>query len=338
MKDKKIKQKKETGDITLNSLKEILQVLGIIESKGFYFSKAFQEKPEKLVSSSRLSNILSHFNTHNGKEKMDWNRTIRNAKTLYNSLDKEFNIQGDSRGSYFVNLKNGDILPENLKTSTAYDFFLVFALAFLGMEKHLHWEFLHQLNAQKHPLALITFIGIAIEYKILLSIQYKKDRTHEEETYSEVVPGKIIYRDGHWILLLYNLKTRRWMQILLHSIVELKPNLDNMKQFQSIQDIKEPDVNRFYKNSFSIAKLDGVTPEEILIKVPKQNYEAVKKRKKEGTWEKKDNYYLWKVKTYDPMEVFTYIFKWGGILEIIEPLSMRNRFREELLKLCDLHK
>jgi len=322
-------KEKKTPDIRFSSLGDILQILGIIESNGCYFLLEQANRQGQMVSSNQLADVLFHFSNERELEKTDWGRTIRNAKNIYNLWDKDFQILGDKRGSYFVKKKNLEISPPDLKTSQVYRLFLIFSLAFATLDGNLNWDVLHQLLNQRFPLALITFLNTAIKYKFILEIHYKQDRTGKKQTF-EAVPIKIVCKDSHWLLVIYDLKQKTWIHLLMHSILEIFPKLDNIRQIRTSPNLPDFNVEKFYSNTFSIAKLEGQQPIEFVIRVPNENKEAIQKRRKEGKWENKSDYWLWKVHTYDPDEVFSYVFRWNGILKILEPKVMIEEYKKKL--------
>lgn len=330
-----MKKNKDT-DIRLRSLDDILQVLGIIESNGLFFKPDHANKQGKMISAYQLADILFHFTGDSEPEKMDWGRTIRNAKNMYNKWDKDFQIQGDRRGSYFVKKKNLEFSPTDLKQSSVYKLFLIFTLAFSTLHGNLHWDVLHQLLTQRFPLALMSFLNLAIEHRFIIKIDYKKDRTQSFLTY-EAVPAKIVCKEGHWFLVIYEIKTKKWIQLLIHSIKAITPILDSIKQIRTCPEMPEFNLTRFYRNTFQIAKLDGIEPVEFTIKVPDENKDAIQRRRKEGKWEKAKDHWLWKVSTFDIDEIFSYVFRWNGVLEIQEPTEMRKLFSQKLLKMSKLY-
>ncbi len=327
---------RETNELKLGNLQDMLQVFGLIESAGKYFNPANSGKVSRRMSGKTATDILFHFSEDNAKE--NWDRTFRQAKKLYNQYDRDFHIIGDKRGSYFVRKKDLTAFPKDLKKSPVYKMLLIFSLAFAGKEGAVHWDILHQILEQEYPLAFISFLTLAIRYSFLVKIKYKKDRLGKTEIFSNSVPVKIVHRDGHWVLIVYRVKEKNWIQLLLHSIEEVNTEGDRIKQIDLTPTPVPPfSVSDFYKDTFSIAKLDGVTPAEFIIRVPKENRKAVMKRRKEGTWEEKEDHFIWKVSAYDEMEVLTYVFKWNGLLEILGPESAREMFRDRLKKLLSMH-
>jgi hypothetical protein len=319
-----------------SGLKEILDVLGMIESGAIYFKpvKALREK-KNLVSNTLLQDVLSRIDQSSKTEKIDWNRTIRNAKQSYNHNDKDYFIRGDKKGTRFVRTKDNLDFPNDLKHSVAYQTYIILQLALMNSRGSLHWDTLHQLLQADYPLAMISFLGVCIEQKIGVHFRYKKDRLQKINEYREIVPGKIIFRDGHWMLLGYENKTKSWKLFLLHSILDLSPELDSLLQYRVFSNRPDVEPKDFFKNTFSIAVLDDVIPVEIQIKVPQEHVASIKKRRKEGKWEKKENFYLWKVTSYDPEEIFSYIFKWNGILSIYGPEELKEKFKTQLTNLLD---
>lgn len=327
---------REINELKLGNLQDMLQILGLIESAGKYFNPSVSGKASARMSGKTAGDILFHFSEDSSKGNLD--RTFRQAKKLYNQFDRDFHIIGDKRGSYFVRKKDLSAFPKDLKKSPVYRMLLIFSLAFSGKEKSVHWDILHQILEQEYPLAFITFLSLAIKFSFLVKIKYKKDRLGKTEIYSNTVPVKIVYRDGHWVLIIWQVREKKWIQLLLHSIEEVSAEGDRIKQID-LTPIPVPpfSVSDFYKSTFSIAKLDGVTPAEFFIRVPKENRKAVMKRRKEGTWEEKEDHFIWKVTAYDEMEVLTYVFKWNGLLQIIGPDKAREIFRERLKKLLSIH-
>lgn len=313
-------------------MREILDIIGIIESGASYY-KPDSGKSERrsIVSSTLIHNILYQFYSGENEKKTDFNRTIRNAKDYYNKLDNEYFIRGDKKGSRFVRKKDNFEYPEDLKYSQSYQTFLILVIAILNMDGNLHWDALHQLMQISHPIACLTFLGICIEYKIGLNLTYHKDRTKTQLEFREVIPGKIEFRDGHWVLIGWMKKEKNWRLFLLHSILEMKPELDDLKQYRQFPERPDPDMKEFHKHSFGISVLEGVQPTEVLIKVPNEDVRSVKKRRKEGKWEKKDQFWIWKVIAYDIDEIFSYVFRWKGNLEIYGPPEVKKKFDDQLL-------
>ncbi|MCX7997489.1 MAG: WYL domain-containing protein [Leptospiraceae bacterium] len=314
-------------------LEDILQVIGLIESKGKYFT-ANSENTDKAMTTYRLEELLSHFSK---TEKSDFGRTIRNAKKLFNSHVSGYMINGNKQGTYIVRKSNGSQNLEEFKEHPAYKTLVIFALAIATYKDQLEWNILHQLFQQKMPLAFICFLIVAIEFQMTLKIEYWSDRKQRNESYT-CVPCKIIVREGHWLLIIYDLQKKDWCQILIHSIETIEPLKDSLKQFIIAQNLPKFDPKNFYKDTFTLAKFDDKEPITYVIRVPRENKRAVTKRKGVGKWENHGDYWLWKVASYDKMEVFDYIFRWEGILELVEPKEAREEFYNTLHKLQSIHK
>lgn len=326
-------QTKTTEKNWFLKLEDILQIIGMIESKGQHFNldPNLSDKP---ITTYRIEELLNHFSSN---EKFDFGRTIRNAKKLFNLNVKGYQIQGDKQGTYIVKNADGSQNPKDFKEHPIYKTLVIFALAIATYKEQLEWEIFHQMFQQKNPLAFICFLIIAIEHKLLLEIDYFSDRKNKSENY-RVVPCKIIIRDGHWLLVVYNLEKKHWFQLLIHGIQKIQAVKDSLKQFKVVEEIPKFDSKQFYKNTFSIAKLDDVEPIHYVIRVSKENKQAVVKRKGVGKWENHGDYWLWKVASYDKMEVFDYIFRWNGILELVEPKEARKEFHNILQNLRSIHK
>ncbi len=322
---KKNKYKSNPNEISLNNLKEILDVLALVESKGKYFNKA--NKDNEYISMKQVEDILS--NLYDSKS--DWGRTTKTAKAIYNAHSKFSKLQGNKKGSHFNVVK--DYI---LKDDPVYRALFIVGLASLVLDKSLNIDFLNQFFQQETPLSFLMLLRYSISQKAILSMEYRSDRSPDPNLISQFVPLTINYRDGHWIMVCFTLERKLFVQYLIHNVISIK--------FFKINDLSLPvtynypikfDLKDFYKNSFGLSVLQDRETYTIEIFVPKDFKSKIQKRRREGEWISKGEDFLWKVKTQDLNEVFDYIFRWNGAIKIHAPDSVKKIFQEKLKKFLE---
>jgi hypothetical protein len=322
---KKNKYKSNPNEISLNHLKEILDVLALIESKGKYFKTDSEDNEH--ISMKQVEDILSNLY----ESKADWGRTIKTAKAVYNAHSKFSKLQGNKKGSHFNVVK--DYI---LKDDPAYKALFIVGLASLVLDKSLNIDFLNQFFQQETPLSFLMLLRYSIYKKAILSMEYQSDRYSEPSQILQFVPLTINYRDGHWILVCFTLERKLLVQYLIHNIISIK--------FFKINHLSLPvtydkpiifDIKDFYKNSFGLSVLQDREIHTIEIFVPKEFKPKIQKRRREGEWISFKNDYIWKVNTQDLNEVFDYIFRWNGVIKIHAPNFVKKIFQEKLKKFLE---
>jgi|JI10StandDraft_1071094.scaffolds.fasta_scaffold87922_1 hypothetical protein len=323
-----MKQYKDNSrDISISYIKEILDILGIIETSGHYYLK--ENNNEGYITSEKISDIL--LNIQNFESKEDWSRTIKTAKRIFNSTCKFSEIEGSKKGTY-INVIQEKKSKNELTKDPGYQTFLILALAIFHLEGTANLDFLNQITNQKYPLALLLFFHHAISRKMIISFQYKSDRSEHTTDVQKYVPIKINFRDGHWLIIGWDMNENKWKQYLIHSLLDVKIYYNSIQENdpQYFKELPDFDIIAFYSNSFGIAVLDEIEPIEIIIQVPSNKEASVRKRRKEGKWENNGNYSHWIIRSNIPDEVMDYVFKWNGILKIISPQEVVNKFQERL--------
>jgi predicted DNA-binding transcriptional regulator YafY len=167
---------------------------------------------------------------------------------------------------------------------------------------------------------------------MIISFQYKSDRTELITDIQKYVPVKINFRDGHWLIIGWDMNENKWKQYLIHSLLDVKICYNSIQENDPLyfKELPDFDIAAFYSNSYGIAVLDDIEPVEIIIQVPSDKVLSVRKRRKEGIWENKGIYTHWIIRSINPDEVMDYVFKWNGILKIISPQEVVNKFQERL--------
>lgn len=316
---------------TLFQILQELKVIGLLESEAKYF---YPEKNGKkqYTSSNEMMDILNTF--HNGLTKDDWSRTIRNAKQIVNESHDRIKVKGSRAGSFFSINNCSKASATEVKQSLIYRLLTMLTLSVINLKGNLDWDLLSQLYIQDEPIAFLTFLDTCIENKMIVNFDYRKDRENRDITIHEFVPVQLYARDGHWVVIGWEIENKCFNQYLFHSIRNLQAKKGSYNEYYYYPEVPDFSIQQFYKNSFSLANFPKKEPYEIHISVPFENYVALRKRKKGmvGQWTQRENSYLWTVKTYDKMEVFSYVVNWNGILRIVGPEDIKKEFLATLTK------
>ncbi|MBP6739156.1 MAG: WYL domain-containing protein [Leptospiraceae bacterium] len=313
--------------IKFEKMEVILQILGFIESKGTLFQKDSSNLTREKIEDLLLTIGHPVKKKKNGEEEIpDTRRQINNAQNLFNRLSKTFLIEGDRSGTHFKNLRTGSTDLKGLKEDNAYQTLLVFYLSILLYKGSIYLDILSQFLELERPLDFLTSIQYYIQKKLPISFDYRSDRNNENLKVNPFVPVKIYFKDNHWFLVGWDFKSKNWNQYLFHSIKKLSPSSKRI----DISKIKPFNIAEYRKYVFGSAVLNERPLHKIEIEVPASHYNAVHKRRKEGTWNKTSEPYLWTVETYDINEVFDYIFRWNGILKIKSPKEIKQQFQAKL--------
>ncbi len=313
--------KKNPKEISLKSLEEILDIISLIESDGIFFGKSKNEN----LSAEKISDLLSQLYT---TKKLDWSRSIKTAKKIFNSTSEYGKIEGNKKGSFF-NLAKNKILKED----KGYKALFVLGLACLVLDDSLNIDFLNQFFQQEFPLSFLMFLRFSIEKKIILSLSYKSDRTNELVLIPKLVPLKINFRDGHWILIGYSIEKNMNFQYLIHNILKVefyKSKSGNKYEFELYEKDLNFSLKEFYKNSFGLSVFNSYDFKEVTIQVTKEFKSKVTKRRREGEWIEKKDFFHWKIRTQNLDEIFEYIFRWNGNLKIISPIKAKKEFQKKI--------
>lgn len=309
--------------IKFDQIEGILQILGLIETRGILFQK---DNPN--ITQRTIEDFLEKLGSPDGK---DNRRQIKNAQNIFNRLSKDFLIDGDRSGTNYKNRKTGEIATKGLREDKAYQTLVVIYLSLLLYQDSLHLDFLAQFLELEHPLDFLTSIQYAIKNKHSISFEYRSDRNNRNSTIDPFLPVKIYFKDNHWFVIGWDEHYKSWNQYLIHSIKNLSLSSIKIEKEKT----KKFDFKSFRKNSFGTAILNNVPVTQIDIEVPSSIYNAVFKRRKEGKWNKTSEPYIWTVETYDKNEIFDYIFRWNGLLKIKSPKEMKQAFQDKLKKFLD---
>jgi hypothetical protein len=301
----------------------ILRILGLVETKG----KLFNPK-SNFITYEKIDELLETFYEFKEQNK---SRQIKNAFQIFNRLSKDFQVKGNRKGTSFISKNNSN---KNLKSDKAYISLFVIYLGLLFYKEILHLDFFSQIMELEFPLDFLSTIQYAVEEKIPISFPYRSDRNNKNIFVEKFIPVKIYFKESHWYLVGWESRNQFWNQYLLHSI----RNISILDKSLASLPKEKFDLNEFRKNSFGATVLGNVPVSVIEIEVPEEHQVAVRKRRKEGTWENKGNKFIWKVNTYDPNEVFDYVIRWNGILKIVSPIDIKKKFKEKLKKLIQVHK
>lgn len=310
---------------TLRVLYEMLDILGIIDSEGKYYQNLNNNKK---LTQQKIEDIL--FDIQKTEDAKDRSRLIKDSKKLFNDISKYYRIFGSRAGTKIQKKEKLKNAPDKTK-DPGYESILILLLGLLKFKENLHIDFLTQLQSQKDPLGMICFINYAIQEKASVELIYKSDRSGEISHLTGFVPVKFNYRHEHWFLIGWLEKEKIWLQYLFHSIQDIKMEYESGGDDKKInRKIPEFNIEKFYEKSFGQAVLSEKEAVQIHIKVPKEKKAAIERRRKEGSWHEKEDYYIWKVYTYNENEVFEYIFRWNGILKIESPKEVKERFQEKI--------
>jgi hypothetical protein len=321
-----MKQKKSyvtsPEQLTVNNLFEVIEIISLIESGGKYFPHL--KTKNKKISKKEIEEYMSFLHP----DSKDFSRRDKTARKIYNRNSKYSRIQGDKKGSE-INLPDGFLLKED----PFYKAIFIIAVSKLVMDDSLNLEVFNQFFHQEFPLSFLLFLHHAISKKYIINIEYESDRAETNNFIRELVPVKINFRDGHWILIAYSIPKNYCIQYKIHNIISVdyfSPN-QNKSPIAYSKEIKF-NLKDFYKNSFGLSVLQDREVRTIEIFVPNEFYKKVIKRRMDGEWVSQKNGYIWKIKTQSTDEVFEYIFRWNGNLKIIGPQSVLKEFKEKLNK------
>jgi len=313
--------------IKFEKMEVILQILGFIEAKGALFHKDNASLTREKIEDLLVSIGHPFKKKKNGNlEISDSRRQINNARSIFNRLSKNFIIDGDRSGTSFKNRRTGSSDLTGLKEDNAYQTLLVFYLSTLLYKGSIYLDILSQFLELERPLDFLTSIQFYIQKKLPISFDYRSDRNNKNLNVDTFVPVKIYFKDNHWFLVGWDFKVKNWNQYLLHSIKNLRPSSKEI----DLTKIKEFDIAEYRKYAFGSAVLNKPHKYKIEIEVPASHFNAVRKRRKEGTWDKTAEPYIWSVETFDVNEVFDYIFRWNGILKIKSPEKIKKQFQAKL--------
>ncbi|MCP5494939.1 MAG: WYL domain-containing protein [Leptospiraceae bacterium] len=314
-------------NLRIKHLLECFYILGIIESKGTYLT---QSEENTKLSYTNIAKLLDTLIDDRQKKTLDYTRRIKTARSIFNSMSKDFIIKGTAKGVGFEK-KITAASHGVLKKDKAYTTLLVIFLSLLYFKNTTHIDFFTQLLEQDFPIHLLTIIHSAIENKLPIQFEYtnQKQETHEIDNF---VPVKIRFKDGHWLLAGWDKQKEEWNQYMIQGIKEPKVHFNRRNSR-----IPEFKMEEYLKYSFGHTILDNSEVYKIQIKVPLENLEAVKKRNQEGEWKKKADHCVWTVYAYDPDEVINYVFRWDGCLEIISPEPIRKKFLDRLRKITKMY-
>ncbi|MCP5494973.1 MAG: WYL domain-containing protein [Leptospiraceae bacterium] len=314
-------------NLKLKHLLECFYILGIIESQGIYLTQ--NEKGIKLTYTN-IVKLLDILFDDKQKKTPDYTRRIKTARSIFNSLSKDFIIKGRAQGVGFEKKISASSLAI-LKRDKAYTALLVIFLSLLYYKDSVYIDFFKQLLEQDYPIHFLTIVHNAIENKLPIRFEYtnRKQETHEVDDF---VPVKLRFKDGHWMLVGWDQPKGNWNQYMIHSIKELKVYFKKPR-FK----IPEFKMEEYLKHSFGHAVLNDSEVFKIEIRVPLENSEAVQKRNQEGEWKINADHCIWTVYAYDPDEVINYVFRWNGCLEIISPESIRKKFLDRLKAITKMY-
>lgn len=317
--------------IKFENMEIILQVLGFIESKGGLFQKKnFKMTRENMDELLDILEPISKKGKKNLSEISNKRRQMANALSLFNRLSNSFLIEGDKSGTHFKNRRSGSTDQIGLREDNAYQAFLVLYLSILLYKGSIYLDILAQFLELDHPIDFLTSIQYFITKKLPVSFSYQSDRNNRTLKVDGFVPIKIYFKDNHWFLVGWDVQYKNWNQYLLHSIKEINPSSKKVDMTG-----KEFSLSEFRTNAFGSAVLNKTKKHTIHISVPASRYNAVRKRRKEGTWDKSSDPYTWSVETFDVNEVSDYIFRWNGILKIKSPESIKKQFQTKLRSFLD---
>ncbi|HMV45730.1 MAG TPA: WYL domain-containing protein [Leptospiraceae bacterium] len=314
--------------IKFEQMETIFQIIGMIESKS-----ALLEKSSKPMTREKMEEYLNQIEgtpkiKRKNKEDSypDKRRQIANVRKIFNRLSNKFHIEGNRLGTSFINLRTGSNNQKGLKEDNAYQTLLVIYLSLLLYKGTIHLDFLYQFLELEFPFDFLTSFQYSIHKKINISFHYRSDRNNHDFIVDPFLPVKIYFKDNHWFLVGWDLKYNSWNQYLIHSIKKL--TLSSKKL--DLSKIPNFDFIEYRKSAFAGGVLNNSPIHTVEIEVPLDLYEAVRKRRREGNWEKKENFYIWKLQTYDLNEIFDYIFRWNGRLKIKSPDSVKKEFQTKI--------
>ncbi|MCA9459875.1 MAG: WYL domain-containing protein [Nanoarchaeota archaeon] len=313
--------KKKSETLSLEGIYRVLEILGIYDSHGKYFQK---EKAQ--ITGEGIKEILDLIHPEKLDKSEPYTRSIKNASKFIKEFNENLTIQ---KGKGLTLIEEKD--KRNKNQDPLYQTLMIL---FLGLGRYynsIHLEVFQQLLTLENPLGLITFLSTAIQKKIIIQFSYSSGRKEEIAFMKNMLPLRINFREGHWVLICRDEKSNRDIQFLLHSMTDIKSEIrDNQIQFSEKDNLFQ--IENYYKNSFGLSVFIDEKPITINLRVENDIVNQVKKRRKEGEWKKGEDYTIWTVITYSEDEVFDYIFRWNGKIKILSPKSSKLNFEKKLRK------
>jgi len=325
--------------LKLESLKTVLDIVGIVDGRGQLFSRVVGRKMGNSsgIPKDVIEDVLISMQDAEGrKETEDWKRQIDNARRIFTDLSKVHGLAGDRQGYAFFHKDSGSQAGAEIKHDPAYRTLLALTLSFLHMEGHASLDFLTQWMYLKHPLSHAVFLSYAMRAGLVIKFLYdnRKEKPVEVPAF---LPQRIVFRDNHWLLLGWECQNARYNQFMLHSIQDMEPAKSASGECRYEKSVEDVDLEKFYRYSFGHAVLEGVPSYDVTIYVPANLRAAIQKRRSQGTWHERDNGWHWKVTAFDLDEIFTYIFRWQGNLRILSPAEVVFKFQERCQRLLEQH-
>jgi hypothetical protein len=320
MKRKNSSSTNNPKNLNIEKLFQVLEILGIYDCKG-----SFYHKKDSPLTVEHLKNLLSLIYPEKSDENEPFTRSIKNAKTIIKEFSKDLQLTKDKG----LTLKNHPKSNLQKNQNSIYQTFLILLLGIGKFYNTINLEIINQLLNLENPLGLIAFLSIAIKQKILIKFAYQSGRKKEITLQDHILPLCLNFRDGHWVVICLDEKKKIVIQYLLHSISELNSEIEN-NDLQFSKSKFKFDINEYYKDSFGLSVFVDAKPIVVKLKVDSDIVKSVQKRRKEGSWETSDDHSIWTVSTYSEDEIFDYIFRWNGKIQILSPESTINKFKEKL--------
>lgn len=315
-------------ETSLESLLKRLQVMGIIECRGTLHSSIARPAEKIGISQSDIDDIqavvLARLLAEGGQDKT-LRRQIREAKEMFNRSSTAFAIDTDNKkaGYLFRRNKDGAIRPDDLKFDRTYETFFILALALMHLDHSADLDILTQFRALDFPLASLLFLQYCVRARRMIQFDYQ-NRNETPERIQNLVPVRIVLRNGHWILIGRSQEKQSWIQYMLHSIQNLSGGAE------CEEEIPELNIKEYFGDIWGHAMLvETEGPTEVQIQVPIDLKERVQKRRSEGRWKEGSDAasVVWEVPVFDLDDLLSYVFRWKGALKVLGPKEAVDRFK-----------
>lgn len=294
-------------NLKLSVIDEIIEVLAFIDGKG-------KMDLASLPASTNYKSITEFIKQGSNKNIKDFSRRIKTAIQFIKSYDKNISVKSSRNGLYFENL------DKDWKKKESYQTLCLLCLISMAYNQELNLEIFDQLNNFNSPLLNLILWKRAIKSKVPLSITYFSDRRQVLDEYNIFIPQKLYFKDGHWRVIGFD--GMNFRSVPIHSIEKIQ--YSNTPINTPIPEFKWEEIK---SGMFGPGFQWDREPTEIKIFVPQNIKKAIQKRKPIGKWKTTKDGYFWLVNTYYPEEVYDYVFRWKGLIKIIEPEHIVEEFK-----------
>lgn len=241
------------------------------------------------------------------------------ALLLSRKIIENINIPGYSEyiNSAFLKIRNNMNEEQNKKIE--------------GVEEKILFD-IQCKNIEKERIKYFNIIKKGIEESIKISIEYFNP--HQLKITKRLIhPYGIIFQDGAWYIIAFCELRNENRCFRLDRIERAICTGKNFKLPEGFN------LEKYKNESDYIKALELERSYEIKLKIKDELYNIVKDYYyiKYGQVTKKRNYYIVKVKTLDPESYIRRAFQFSDGLEVLEPLWLRKKIKDEVESLYKIY-